>query len=92
MKKKSRKNIRVGHYVASAMFQSFMLFAGGAGDSIFGHKYESKPTKLYKQQNTWHKPHQGEGEKARRRRQMKSGFLTMSSRGLSLSKAEIQKG
>lgn len=66
-KPKSSGNTRTG------LFGMFMaMFMGDSTVNIFPHAKISKPEKKYHRSNN--NPHQGEGEKARRRLQLAKGM------------------
>lgn len=60
--------------VFGAMFLGFFDYLFGNSQSVFSHQVTPKPTKALKV-SRGHNPHQGEKEKARRRRQMRRGQL-----------------
>lgn len=70
--------------IAQILFLNFLGFRSGAVNSLYGHGKIPKPSKTYKR-TTNTKPHQGEGEKRRRRRQIEKGMITLSN-GLQLKR------
>jgi len=77
-------NRKFGSNVYAAIRQ--ILFLNSAIENTFSvssfrKPYHNKVSKNY-QRKSYHQPHQGSGEKARRVRQMKTGFLRVSHEGL----------